>query len=145
MSASTEGISLKTESRALRATVELLSSMRFSISLFVVICIAAIIGTVVKQHEPAVNYMNQFGPFWGQLFLVVKLNAIYSAWWFLLIVTCLVVSTSLCIARNTPKIITDLRAYKENIREQSLQAFHHRAQGPLAETPEAAAHRIGKT
>jgi cytochrome c biogenesis protein len=145
MTASTQGISLKTESRALRSAVELLSSMRFSISLFVVICIAAIIGTILKQQEPAVNYMNQFGPFWGQLFLTVKLNAIYSAWWFLLIVTCLVVSTSLCIARNTPKIVADLRAYKENLREQSLQAFHHRAQGTLAEAPEAAAQRIGKT
>ncbi len=145
MTTSTQGISLKTESRNLRSVVELLSSMRFSISLFVVICIAAIIGTIVKQQEPAVNYVNQFGPFWSQLFLTVHLNAIYSAWWFLLIVTCLVVSTSLCIARNTPKIFADLRAYKENLREQSLQAFHHKAQGPLAETPEAAAQRIGKT
>lgn len=145
MSASTQGISLKTESRALRSAVELLSSMRFSISLFVVICIAAIIGTILKQQEPAVNYMNQFGPFWGQLFFTAKLNAIYSAWWFLLIVACLVVSTSLCIARNTPKIFTDLKAYKENLREQSLQAFHHKAHGPLADAPEAAAQRIGKT
>jgi cytochrome c biogenesis protein len=145
MSASTQGISLKTESRALRSAVELLSSMRFSISLFVVICIAAIIGTILKQQEPAVNYMNQFGPFWGQLFFTAKLNAIYSAWWFLLIVACLVVSTSLCIARNTPKIFTDLKAYKENLREQSLQAFHHKAQGPLADAPDVAAQRIGKT
>jgi cytochrome c biogenesis protein len=39
-----------------------------------------------------------------------------------------VTSTSLCIARNTPKIMVDLRTYKEDIREQSLQAFHHRAE-----------------
>ena len=31
------------------------------------------------------------------------------------------------------------------MREQSLQAFHHRAEATLAETPEAAAQRIGKT
>ena len=131
--------------QALRQAMELLSSMRFAISLLTVICIASVIGTVLKQHEPAVNYVNQFGPFWAELFLVLKLNAVYSAPWFLLILAFLVVSTSLCIARNTPKIVADLKAYKENIREQSLLAFHHRAEAPLeGETPEAAARRIGQ-
>src|SRR2546430_11668202 len=30
-----------------------------------VICIASVIGTVLKQHEPVGNYVNQFGPFWA--------------------------------------------------------------------------------
>ncbi|MES2999131.1 MAG: cytochrome c biogenesis protein ResB [Pseudomonadota bacterium] len=143
MTVSTEGLRLPTESRALRSTVELLSSMRFSISLLTIICIASVIGTVLKQHEPLTNYVNQFGPFWAGLFMTVKLNAVYSAWWFLLILAFLVVSTSLCIARNAPKIATDLRAYKENLREQSLKAFHHRAHTTLPDAPEAAAHRLG--
>jgi cytochrome c biogenesis protein len=127
-----------------RAVVELLSSMRFAISLLTVICVASVIGTVLKQHEPSVNYVNQFGPFWAEVFLALRLNTVYSAWWFLLILAFLVVSTSLCIARNTPRYLADLRSYKENIREQSLKAFPHRAQAPLAgETPEAAARRIG--
>lgn len=130
--------------RPWRSGVELLSSMRFAIALLTVICIASVIGTVLKQHEPAVNYTNQFGPFWAELFLALKLNAVYSAWWFLLILAFLVVSTSLCIARNTPKIVADLRSYKENIREQSLKAFHHKAEAPLAEPPQAGAERIGR-
>lgn len=118
--------------------------MRFSISLLTVICIASVIGTVLKQHEPVNNYINQFGPFWAEVFGAVSLYAVYSAWWFLLILAFLVTSTSLCIARNTPKIITDLKTYKENIRAQSLQAFGHRAQADLDETPEIAARRIGQ-
>ena len=72
-------------SRTLRASVELLSSMRFLISLLTVICIASVIGTVLKQQEPLGNYVNQFGPFWAQMFTLVNLNTIYSVWWFLLI------------------------------------------------------------
>ena len=117
--------------------------MRFAISLLTVICIASVIGTVLKQHEPAVNYVNQFGPFWAELFAAIQLNAVYSAWWFLLILAFLVVSTSLCIARNTPKILVDIRVYKENIREQSLKAFHHKAQAELGGTAEVEARRIG--
>ncbi len=144
MTASTQGMRLRTSSRPLRQAVELLSSMRFSISLLTVICIASVIGTVLKQHEPAVNYVNQFGPFWAQLFMAIDLNAVYSAWWFLLILAFLVASTSLCIARQAPKIAVDLRAYKENMREQSLQAFHHRAEAVLPGAPQEAAQRIGQ-
>ncbi len=118
--------------------------MRFAIALLTVICIASVIGTVLKQHEPAVNYVNQFGPFWAQLFLALKLNAVYSAWWFLLILAFLVVSTSLCVARNAPKYLADLRTYKENIREKSLEAFRHRAQADVRGNPQEAAQRLGK-
>ena len=144
MTVSTQGLELRTGSRALRAAIELLSSMRFSISLLTVICIASVIGTVLKQQEPASNYINQFGPFWAEVFGAVSLYSVYSAWWFLLILAFLVISTSLCIARNTPKILTDFKTYKENIRVQSLKAFGHRAQADLAESPEMAARRIGQ-
>jgi cytochrome c biogenesis protein len=145
MSVSTHGLRLKTPSHALRAAVELLSSMRFSISLLTVICIASVIGTVLKQAEPIGNYVNQFGPFWADVFLAVSLPTVYSAWWFLLILAFLVLSTSLCIARNTPKILADLKIYKEDIREQSLKAFGHRAEASLNESAEAAAQRVGNT
>ena len=126
-----------------QAVIELLSSMRFAISLLTIICIASVIGTVLKQNEPGVNYVNQFGPFWAELFTTLNLNTVYSAWWFLLILAFLVLSTSLCIARNAPKILVDLKNYKGNIREQSLKAFHHKAEGHLAESPEVAAKRLG--
>ncbi len=130
---------------ALRPLAELLASMRFAIALLTVICIASVIGTVLKQHEPVNNYVNQFGPFWADLFLALKLNAVYSAWWFLLILAFLVISTSLCIARHAPKYLADIRNYKENIRERSLQAFGMKAAGTLAgEAPQAAAARIGQ-
>ncbi|WP_313146672.1 cytochrome c biogenesis protein ResB [Diaphorobacter nitroreducens] len=145
MSDTTFGPSSAPRTHAMRSMTELLASMRFAIALLTVICIASVIGTVLKQHEPAVNYVNQFGPFWAEVFLALKLNAVYSAWWFLVILGFLVVSTSLCIARHAPKYLADLRTYKEDIREKSLQAFHHKASAELAaETPEAAARRVGQ-
>ncbi|MDZ4355276.1 MAG: cytochrome c biogenesis protein ResB, partial [Variovorax sp.] len=57
MTVSTQGLRIRTGSRIVGETVELLSSMRFSISLLTVICIASVIGTVVKQHEPVNNYV----------------------------------------------------------------------------------------
>ena len=145
MSVSTHGLRVKTSSQLLRSAVELLSSMRFAIALLTVICIASIIGTVLKQGEPPGNYINQFGPFWAEVFMQAQLHRVYSAWWFLVILAFLVISTSLCIARSTPKILADLKVYKEDIREQSLRAFGHRASVDLQEDAEVAAQRIGKT
>ncbi|RYF67643.1 MAG: cytochrome c biogenesis protein ResB, partial [Comamonadaceae bacterium] len=134
MSVSTHGLRVHRGPPALRAAVELLSSMRFAISLLAIICIASIIGTVLKQHEPVGNYVNQFGPFWAAVFRAARLDTVYGAWWFLLILLFLVVSTSLCVARNTPRILADLRTVKEGIRAESLQAFGQRARATLAET-----------
>ena len=144
MSVSTHGMRLKTPFAALRSAVELLSSMRFSISLLTVICIASVIGTVLKQGEPLTNYVNQFGPFWADVFRALNLNTVYSAWWFMLILAFLVVSTSLCIARNTPKILADLKIFKEGMREQSLAAFGHKAQATLGESSAVASDRIAR-
>ena len=116
-----------------RELLDLLASMRFAIALLTVICIASAIGTVVKQGEPMVNYVDQFGPFWAEAFGALGLYRIYSSVWFLVILAFLVISTSLCIARNTPKIVADWRTHKEGIRERALQAFHHKAAGQLSE------------
>ena len=144
MSLTSSGLVPRTGPRALRDAIELLSSMRFSISLLTLICIASIIGTVVKQNEPYNNYVNQFGPFWAEVFGHVGIYAVYSAWWFLLILAFLVTSTSLCIARNLPKIIADVRSFKEGVREQSLKSFHHKAAGRLAATPAAALAQVNQ-
>jgi cytochrome c biogenesis protein len=144
MTVSTHGMRLKTPSMALRGAVELLSSMRFSISLLTVICIASVIGTVLKQGEPLNNYVNQFGPFWSDVFVALSLPTVYSAWWFMLILAFLVISTTLCITRNTPKILADWNIYKEGIREKSLQAFGHKHEAALTEDLPTAADRMAK-
>ena len=133
-SPSTTGIELKTRRPVVGEIVELISSMRFAIALLAMIAIASVIGTVMKQNEAMTNYVNQFGPFWFEVFNKIGLYAVYSAWWFLLLMTFLVVSTSLCIIRNTPKMIKDMRSWRDHVREQSLQNFHHKTEwtSPLA-------------
>ncbi len=143
MSVSTQGLNIASRSTAIRLGVELLSSMRFAISLLTLICIASVIGTILKQNEPQGNYVNQFGPFWAEVFGAASLTSVYSAWWFLLILAFLVTSTSLCVMRNTPKILADLKTFKEGMREQSLKAFGLRAEALVDGTPAHAAQRIG--
>ena len=140
---STSGLHLKTQHRVLREVVELMSSMRFAITLLTVIAIASIIGTVLKQNEPYPNYVNQFGPFWADLFHTLSLQKVYGCWWFLVILAFLVISTSLCIARNAPKMIVDMRSWKDHVRERSLRAFHHRGEYEAPRGRAEAVARLG--
>lgn len=122
--------------------IELLGSMRFAVSLLTFICVASIIGTVLPQNQPANNYIDRFGPFWYELFDKFSIWKVYNSWWFLLIMAFLVVSTSLCLLRNAPKMLRDARSFREHIRQSSLRAFHHRVECESAEDVERTAGRV---
>lgn len=131
MSVTTQGLQLKVRQRAVKSAVELISSMRFAIALLVVLAIASIIGTVLTQDDPYPNYVNQFGPFWADIFRSLSLYTVYSAWWFMTILGFLVVSISLCVIRNAPKMVADAKSWKDKVREGSLRAFHHKGEFAL--------------
>lgn len=139
---STSGLQLRRGWGPWRTFVELLSSMRFAIALLVVVAIASMIGTVLQQGEPINDYIDQFGPFWAQVFHALDLYQVYSSWWFLLIMGVLVTSTTLCVGRNAPKIVADLRSFKTHVRDHALRSFHDRAEGELGAPSAQASKRI---
>ena len=101
--------------------------MRFAVSMLTVLGIASIIGTVLKQNEPYENYIVKFGQFWFEAFEKLGLFDVYHAIWFLVILLFLVVSTSLCIYRNSPLMVREWKTFKEHAAEKSLRAFSHQA------------------
>lgn len=125
----------------LRNGMELLSSMRFAVSLLTVIGIASVIGTVVRQGEPYGNYLNQFGPFWFPLFERMGMFAVYNAWWFLAILAFLVASTSLCVSRNSPMMLREIGRWRDDLREQAFDNFAFRARYSGA-LPDAAVRAV---
>ena len=129
---STSGLELKAQSPFVAEAVELLSSMRFAISALVVVCIASAIGTIVGQNAPSINYVNQFGAFWAEVFSALDVVRVYNAPWFLVIMGLMLVSTSLCLIRNTPKMLRDARSWRDQVRDSTFPAFKHRAAVALA-------------
>ena len=113
-----------------RSFYELLSSMRFAISLFTLLAIASVVGTVLKQNQPYTDYIFKFGQFWFTAFRWMGLFDVYHTWWFIIILGFLVLSTSLCIWRNWPAMLREMRNYRENATEQSLRHFHHQTEFP---------------
>ena len=104
--------------------------MRFAITMLSFVGIASIIGTILKQKQPYESYIIKFGQFWFDIFNQLGLYNVYQAFWFLLILIFLITSTSLCISRNTPKILKDYKNFQDRIREKSLLSFKHSYQFP---------------
>lgn len=108
--------------------LEFLGSMNLAITVLVAIAIAAVIGTVLRQNEAYANYVIEFGPFWFDVFQTIGLYDVYKAWWFLLLLGFLLLSTSVCIYRNGPTMLRDMRQYRVNAKHNSLRAMHHSVQ-----------------
>ncbi|SHI08778.1 cytochrome c biogenesis protein [Pollutimonas bauzanensis] len=122
--------------------LELLGSMRFAVSLLMFICVASLIGTVLQQNQAASNYIDKFGPFWFAIFDKFSIWHIYNSWWFLLIMAFLVVSTTICLVRNSPKMVHDARSFREYVRGSSLRSFHHRVEATAQASPAESLARI---
>ncbi len=106
--------------------LQFLGSMNLAITLLVVVAIASIIGTIIQQNQPYPDYLLKFGPFWFEVFAKLGLYDVYSAVWYLFMLTFLVVSTSVCLWRNTPVMIKDMQRYREHQQERSLRAFSNK-------------------
>ena len=128
----------RTDRRVSAASLfELLGSMRFAICLLVIVCVASVIGTVLPQNMPQNTYIDQFGPFWFDVLSKFAVWSIYNSGWFLVIMAFLVLSTSLCLIRNTPKMLKEMRSFREHVRGSSLRAFHHRVEITTARSVES--------
>ncbi|MSQ80779.1 MAG: cytochrome c biogenesis protein ResB [Candidatus Methylopumilus sp.] len=99
--------------------------MSFAVCMLVFLGIASIIGTILKQNEPYENYIIKFGQFWFGYFEKIGLYDVYHSVWFLIILLFLVISTTLCITKNTPTMLKDFLLFKDTLEEKSLKAFTH--------------------
>ncbi len=129
--------------RIVKPCIELLSSMRFAIALLVVLALASVIGTVLKQDARPSDYIVQFGPFWADIFAALGLQNVYSCVWFLGILVFLVLSLSLCVARKWRQKLAHMRSWKDHIRLESLRTFRYHAQWKSLQTRSLLEEKLG--
>ncbi|MCX4188336.1 cytochrome c biogenesis protein ResB [Methylophaga sp. OBS4] len=121
-----------------------LGTMDLAITLLITLAIASVIGTVLQQNQPYPDYLIKFGPFWFEVFESLGLYDVYSAIWFLAILTLLVVSTSVCVIRHAPSMMKDMFNLRTHVQLKSLQSMHHRAEWLNPATVDASAAQFAK-
>lgn len=121
---------------------ELLSSMRFAVSLLTVLLIASIIGTVLRQDQTQQAQQVEFGPFWYKVLNAWGLFDVYQATWFIVILAFLMLSTSLCILRNASGFWREMTSFKTQVTERSLPLMKYHAQISATEPTEKTVARL---
>lgn len=119
-----------------------LSSMRFAVALLGVLAVASVVGTVLQQNRPMADYVVQFGPFWAEIFGFLGLYDVYASWWFVLIMLFLVVSTALCLWRNVPPFLREMKSYRTGATAKSLRHMKHTAAVSGSLKPDIAARYL---
>lgn len=114
------------------------SSMRFAVALLCVLGIASVIGTVLQQNMPMTDYVVKFGPFWSEIFRALGLFDVYASGWFVVIMLFLVISTALCLWRNVPPFVKEMKSFRLKASRKSLAAMKHSRLLPEGITPEIA-------
>ena len=107
---------------------DFIGSMRFAVSILTVVAIASAIGTIIKQNDTRLSYVDQFGGFWADVFAILGLHDVYNQAWFLVMLVFLLASTSICLIRNTPKMLADMRNFKLHDRTHSLRHMKEHAE-----------------
>ncbi|GAB6035104.1 cytochrome c biogenesis protein ResB [Galenea microaerophila] len=128
-----------------RLWVEFLGSMNLAVTLLVMLAIASVIGTILKQDQSVQDYIIKFGPFWSEVFQSLGLFHVYGAAWFILVLLFLLVSTAVCVTRNTPGFLREIKQYNENL---SLNALKHQpltSEFDLPVPQQQAAQTVGET
>lgn len=106
--------------------------MNLAITLLVALSFASIIGTVLQQNQPYADYLIKFGPFWFEVFKALGLFQVYSTVWFLTILGFLVLSTSVCIYRNMPRMFREMQDFRLEVKEKSLKSHKHHSEWEVA-------------
>lgn len=119
--------------------LEFLGSMNLAITLLVVVAIASVIGTVLRQNQPYPDYAIKLGPFWFEAFRWLGLYDVYGTGWFIGILAFLILSVGVCLYRQVPGMLREMVRFRTRVRVESLRGFHQRAEWRLPDRdPDAA-------
>ncbi len=116
--------------------------MRFAVALLSLLGVASVIGTVLQQNQQPTDYVVKFGPFWSEIFGFLGLYDVYASGWFVLIMIFLVLSTGLCLWRNIPPFVREMKSFRVNAGKKSLASMKHTALIGGGLSPEIAARYL---
>jgi len=107
---------------------DLLRTVRLSIFLLILLALTSIVGTLIKQNAPAMEYMQHFGPGLYRFLDFLGIFDMYHSWWFRGILALLAVNIFSCSSSRFPRIwskITRPRGEIDKVQVANLPYTKH--------------------
>ncbi len=118
--------------------IHLLSSMPVAVSLLCLVALASMIGTILVQNRDEDFYIANLGPTWYKIFNALDFFDMYGSWWFITIMTLLVLSVSAALLRHGPRFWHQSRPLKAMRPWPKKSDGGFTIQSPLAGDPDGA-------
>ena len=103
--------------------LNVLSSVRLAITLFILLAVTSIIGTVLPQGETLQFYLENFGPAWFKIINTLQLYDTYHSWWYLSLLGLFSANLIVCTLRRLPYTI---RLYQRDALDLSRDDLKRR-------------------
>lgn len=129
--ASARGVELQLKHPWLAELIELISSIRFLALAFFIIGLTLVVSAVVPQHAPALVHIERMGEFWAGYFYLLGFLNVHNAFWFLLLMALLALSSGLCVVHNTPRMLREFRSWNDEVSDQSFSLFRYRSEADI--------------
>jgi cytochrome c biogenesis protein len=120
------------------AVHEALASVTLAISLLIVLAVTSIFGTVILQKGRPDQYLMEYGPGLYKFFKFLALDDMYRSWWFLGLLTLLLINITLCSARRFPRTWNLMRKSPEVLDEALFARMKYRGSVRRSIGPEEA-------
>jgi len=88
--------------------LNLFRSVKLTIALLIILAILSVIGTVIKQNAPSVEYIERYGIDLYNVLEFFNLFDMYHSWWFSTILLLLVINLVACSVHRLPGIFTQV-------------------------------------
>jgi cytochrome c biogenesis protein ResB len=116
---------LSQEKNLTKSLNDFLSSIKLSIFVLVSLAVTSIFGTVIEQGESQAHYGEHYGAGLGKLINLFNLGDMYHSWWFLLILSLLLINITFCSLKRLPGAIK-LMNDREPLFDKHQTAVHER-------------------
>ncbi len=131
----TTPVSASMSSQTQNSLLAFLASVQLALLLLFLLATTSIIGTVIPQNAPPGSYVERYGPVSARIMELLDLGDMYNSWWFLGLLTLLVVNLIACSCDRIPTLLRLLRRDTLKTTKEQLGRFRLQRvmESPLSE------------
>ena len=111
------------ESGFLSIIYDLFRSMKLTISLFILLALLSIIGTLITQNASRLEYVQRYGIGLYEVLNFFNLFDMYHSWWFSAVLFLLVINLIACSVQRLPGIFSQISRESGELEDRMLKAI----------------------
>lgn len=118
------------------------ASVKLALATLLILAVTSVIGTLIKQGQPAQYYVDEYGPGLARLLEQCRLTEMYSAWWFVALLCLFAVNLIVCSIERLPGVWRQLKTDHLDIDHRQLQNMGTKHELETGLTVSAAAQQL---